>query len=54
MYIYNNAVPVSEREHIARLWRLIARDIFDCEEKLPNLQKSVGTIDWETVGDTGS
>ena len=49
MYIYNNAVPVSEREHIARLWRLIARDIFDCEEKLPNLQKSVGTIDWEAV-----
>ena len=49
MYIYNNATPVSEREHIVRLWRLIARDISTCEEKLPNSQKSVETIDWEAV-----
>ena len=49
MYISEDAVPVSEREHIARLYRIIARDIETCDEKIPSQQKRFDEIDWNTV-----
>ena len=49
MYISEDAVPVSEREHIARLYRIIARDIETCDEKIPSQQKCFNEINWNTV-----
>ena len=45
MYISKAAVPISEREHIARLYRIIARDIEDCDAKFLGASET----DWDTV-----
>ena len=45
MYISKFAVPINEREHIARLYRIIARDIEDDDTKF----LGVSEIDWNTV-----
>lgn len=49
MYISEDAVPVSEREHIARLYRIIVRDIEMCDEKIPSRQKRFNEINWNMV-----
>ena len=49
MYISENATLVDEREHIARLYRIIARDIETCDEKIPSQQKRFSEINWNKV-----
>ena len=49
MYISENATLVDEREHIVRLYRIIARDIATCYERIPSQQKRFIGINWNTV-----
>lgn len=49
MYISEDVAPISGREHIARLYRLIARDIEDCDEGVPFLRKHASKINWNTI-----
>ena len=49
MYISENATLVNERDHIARLYRIIARDIETCDKKIPSQQKRFNEIDWNMV-----
>ncbi len=52
MYISEDATAIGGREHIARLYRIIARDIEGCEDcdvGVPFLQRHAKEIDWNTI-----